>query len=110
MRTKLKPLIFVAVALIAFSAPTFLPVAACAAQAVEAAPQSDWQAEFDDICSKTQDAMAMGVDELKAVLDRCDKLKVKIEALEGTQRKVYLRRLEMCRGVFAFALESKEKK
>jgi len=80
----------------------FSPGAACA--------QDDWKKEFDDVCSKTQDAMAFNTDELKALVDRCDKLKPQVEALDGAQGKVYSKRLKMCRDLFSFTLETKEKK
>lgn len=69
----------------------------------------DWKAEFEDICSKTQDAMALGADELRSLVARCDKLKPKVEALGETERKVYLRRLQSCRDLYAFVLESMER-
>ena len=70
----------------------------------------DWRKEFDDICGKTQDAMTFNPEELKGLVTRCDTIRPLIEKLDETQRKVYLRRLQMCRDLFAFALESKEKK
>lgn len=72
--------------------------------------EEEWKKEFDDICGKTQDAMVIPLDELKKLVDRCDKLKPLIEKLGETESKVYLRRLQMCRDLFAFTLESKEKK
>jgi len=72
--------------------------------------QTDWKAEFEAVCSKTQDSAALSPEELKNLIDRCDKLRPLIEKLDETQRKVYLRRLQMCRDLFAFVLESKEKK
>ena len=72
--------------------------------------EQDWKAEFDDICEKTQDAMAYSPEELRKLVERCDKIKPLIEKLGETERKVYLRRLEMCRELFVFTLESKEKK
>ncbi len=72
--------------------------------------QEDWKKEFEDICGKTQDAMSFSPSELRQLVERCDKLKPIIEKLEPSERKVYLRRLEMCRELFAFTLESKEKK
>jgi hypothetical protein len=72
--------------------------------------QDDWKAEFEAICSKTQDSAALSPDELNNLVDRCDKLRPRIEKLDETQRKVYLKRLQMCRDLFAFVLESKEKK
>lgn len=72
--------------------------------------QDDWKHEFEDLCSKTQDAMMFSPDELKSLVMRCDKLKPLIEKLDETQRKVYLRRLQLCRDLFSFVLESKEKR
>jgi hypothetical protein len=68
--------------------------------------QTDWKAEFDDICSKTDQAMSLSKEEISALIQRCDKLKPSIEQLEETQKKVYLRRLQLCRNLFAFTLES----
>ncbi len=70
----------------------------------------DWKAEFEDVCSKTQDAMTFNVDELKSLIARCDKLKPIIDGLGETERKVYGRRLQLCRDLLVFVLESKEKK
>lgn len=72
--------------------------------------QDDWKTEFEAICSKTQDSAALSTDELTNLIDRCNKLRPRIEKLDETQRKVYLKRLQMCRDLFAFVLESKEKK
>lgn len=68
-----------------------------------------WQKEFEDVCSKTQDAMIFSVEELKTLVQRCDALEPKIEKLDETRRKVYLKRLRQCRGLFAYVLESKAK-
>jgi hypothetical protein len=72
--------------------------------------QEAWKAEFDDICSKTDNSDALTSEEIKVLIDRCDKLKVRIEKLDETQKKVYLKRLQMCRDLFAFMLETKENK
>ena len=72
--------------------------------------QEDWKNEFEDVCSKTQDSMTLSSDELRALVVRCDKLKPLIEKLDDTQRKVYLKRLQLCRDLLFFVLESKEKK
>jgi len=71
--------------------------------------QEDWKTEFETICSKTQDAMTFSVDELKDLISRCDKLKPAIEKLDESSRKVYLRRLKLCKDLFVFVLGSKEK-
>lgn len=75
-----------------------------------ASAQDDWKNELDDICSKTQDAMAFTADQLRDIVARCDKLKPTIEKMEDTQRRVYLKRLRMCRDLFVYVLETKESK
>jgi hypothetical protein len=72
--------------------------------------RDDWKAEFEAICAGTQDSAAMTSDELKNLIDRCDKLRSRIEKLDETPRKVYLKRLQMCRDLYAFVLEYKGKK
>jgi hypothetical protein len=59
--------------------------------------QEGWKAEYDSVCSKTDVAMTLPVPELKELISRCDRLKPTIEAEEESTRKVYLRRLQMCR-------------
>jgi hypothetical protein len=49
------------------------------------------------------------IGELKKLIAGCDKLKSSIEALEETLRKIYLKKLQMRRGLLLFVLESKEK-
>lgn len=72
--------------------------------------QEDWKKEFEELCARTQDSDSIPADELKKLIERCDHLKQRIEKLDETQRKVYLKRLQMCRDLYAFVLESKEKK
>ncbi len=72
-----------------------------------AAAQEDWKADFEDICAKTQDAMALTKEELRSLVERCDRLRPRIEKLDESASKVYLKRLQMCRDLYAFALESK---
>ncbi len=74
-----------------------------------AAASESWQKEFEDICSKTQDAMIFSVEQLKSLVQRCDTLEPQIEKLNDTRKKVYLRRLRQCRGLFAYVLDSKQK-
>jgi hypothetical protein len=68
--------------------------------------QEDWKAEFDDVCSKTTDSMALTKAELKGLIERCDKLKPRIERLDESAAKVYLKRLKMCRDLYVFVLET----
>lgn len=72
------------------------------------AEQENWQKEFDDVCSKTQDAMIFSQQELKSLVDRCDALEPQIAKLDETRKKVYLKRLQQCRGLYSYVLESKK--
>ncbi len=69
--------------------------------------EEEWKADFEDICAKTQDAMALTKEELRGLVERCDRLRPRIEKLDPSTSKVYLKRLQMCRDLYAFALESK---
>ena len=69
--------------------------------------KESWQKEFEDTCSKTQDAMTFSQEELTSLISRCDDLQPQIEKLDETRKKVYLRRLKMCRGLYAYVLDSK---
>jgi len=76
--------------------------------AQQAAPaQEAWQKEFDEVCSKTQDAMTFSPEELAALIQRCDTLLPQIEKLDDTRKKVYMGRLRRCRGLYAYVLDSK---
>ena len=77
------------------------------AVAAEETAAFSWKAEFDAVCGQTDNATTMSVAELDKAVARCDALKPQIEALEATPRKVYLKRLQMCRNLFAYMLESK---
>ena len=70
--------------------------------------QESWQKEFDDVCSKTQDAMTFSQEELADLIRRCDALQPQIEKLDESRKKVYLGRLRMCRGLYAYVLDAKK--
>ena len=72
--------------------------------------EEDWRGEFDSICAKTGDSMELPTEELKGLISRCDKLKEVIGKLDESTKKVFSKRLQMCRDLYAFALEAKEKK
>ncbi len=97
-----------AVFVLAIPLSAFLPSASGLVRAANA--QDDWRTEFDAVCAKTQDPMSLPPDELRQLVVRCDKLRPHIEKLDETQRKVYLRRLQMCQDLFAFVLQTKESK
>jgi len=98
--------IALATALVVLSSVPVLSGVRCAFAAAASA-QDDWKKEFEDICSRTQDSMSFTPDELKGLVVRCDALKPRIEKLDETQKKIYLKRLQMCRDLLAFVLESK---
>jgi hypothetical protein len=52
--------------------------------------------------------MTLSPEELKGLIARCDRLKPRIEAEGESARKVFLRRLHMCRELYKYVLESKE--
>ena len=74
---------------------------------VQAAEEA-WVQDFNDICAKTPDSMSLSREELQSLIARCEKLKPTIEGLEETRRKVYRKRLEMCKNLLVFVLESKQ--
>jgi hypothetical protein len=51
--------------------------------------------------------MNFSEDELAKLVQRCDALLPQIEKLDETRKKVYMGRLRMCRGLYAYVLESK---
>jgi hypothetical protein len=102
-------LLFLAAALIVFSGTQGVVENAFSLSGIAYA-QEDWKSEFEDVCSKTQDAMMFSTEELKKLIARCDALKPRIEKLDESQSKVYGRRLQLCRELLVFVLESKEKK
>ena len=70
--------------------------------------QEKWKAEYESVCSDTDIAMTLSEEELRGRIARCDQLKQKIEAEEESTRKVYLRRLQMCRELYQYVLDSKK--
>jgi DNA-directed RNA polymerase subunit E'/Rpb7 len=74
------------------------------------AADESWKSDFEKVCGQTDNAADLTIEELKKTLEKCDALKSRIEALEPTPRKIYLKRLQMCRNLFQFMLDSREKK
>jgi len=80
------------------------------AQLGVASAEEDWLQEFNDVCAKTEDSMILSSNELRDLIARCDTLKPLVEKLPETQKKVYLKRLQSCRDLYVFTLESKSDK
>jgi len=74
--------------------------------------QQDWKQEYSAVCAKTQNAMTLSIAELKEYIARCDALLDRIDKPDGlqtaTEKKVYTKRLKMCRDLYDFTLEHKE--
>ena len=68
----------------------------------------EWKKEFDAVCSQTDNAMSMTIEQLQEYVSRCEKIKPAIEALEASPRKVYLKRWQLCRDLFKYVLDSKK--
>jgi len=66
-----------------------------------------WRTDFDVSCAQSNDAMSLSIPELNKLIERCDSLQKIIENEEETVRKVYLKRLQMCKKFYIFVLESK---
>ncbi len=71
--------------------------------------EEDWKAEYDAICAKTSDPGKLTEAEVRSLIDRCDRLRPRIEKLDESTAKVFLKRLKMCRDLFAFMLEATKK-
>jgi uncharacterized membrane protein len=66
-----------------------------------------WKADFDAACAQSNEAMALSVTELKTLIEKCDRLQKIIETQDETVRKVYLKRLQLCKNLYVFVLETK---
>lgn len=72
------------------------------------AAEDAWEQDFHDVCSRTTDSISLSREELQLLIAKCEKLKPIIEGLDETRRKVYRKRLEMCKNLLVFVLESKQ--
>jgi hypothetical protein len=72
-----------------------------------AASEEGWKVEMEEVCAKTDISMTLSREELQVLISRCEELEKKIGMEDKVVRKIYLRRLERCRNLFAYVLESK---
>lgn len=111
MKNRFQAKTFLVAGLLAISAlQSLAPHHSLTASAGAASPLyagEEWKKEFEEVSSMTQDVMTLTPDGLLALVARCEALKPVIEKLEEHSRKVYLKRLEMARKMFLFALEYK---
>ena len=79
----------------------------------EAPQEQDWKQEFAEVCAGTQNAMNFSAAQLQALVKRCDALQERLDELNGqegkTERKVFAKRLKMCRDLYQFTLEYKQR-
>lgn len=92
-----------------WQAPFSAEAASPAASSSVAPAREPWKGEFEDLCSKTDEAASLSAAELRELIARADRLKPRIESADETVRKVSLRRLQMCRDLYQYLLELKEK-
>jgi hypothetical protein len=69
--------------------------------------QEQWRQSFEETCSKTDQAMTLTVPELRELLEKCQTLQKAIEGEEESVRKVYLKRLQLCRNLYSYVLDYK---
>jgi C4-dicarboxylate-specific signal transduction histidine kinase len=67
-----------------------------------------WRENFSETCAKTSEAMTLSVNELNTLLERCAALQKIIEVQDESVRKVYLKRLQLCRNLYAYVLDYKK--
>jgi hypothetical protein len=79
-----------------------------AAAAEGGGAEKDWRAEFEEVCSKTDASMTMTDEELAQAVARCDGLLGRIGAEPDVVQRVYLKRLQKCRDLFAYVLETRK--
>lgn len=66
-----------------------------------------WKEKLMGLCAKTDIAMTLSPQELKELIAGCEKLQPVIDALGESPRKVYGKRLKMCKDLFIYVLETK---
>ena len=79
----------------------------------QAGQEPDWKEEYGAVCSETQGAVSFSVEKLQEYIGRCEKLQGRLDELNGsnggTEKKVYSRRLKMCRDVYEYTLQYKKR-
>jgi len=65
-----------------------------------------WKKEFDELCGHTNEAMALPAERLNQLIDRCNKFISKIEAADNPRKKVYLFRVQKCKDLYQFVIDS----
>ncbi|MFZ4855769.1 MAG: hypothetical protein ACOYL3_05175 [Desulfuromonadaceae bacterium] len=68
-----------------------------------------WRVEFDETCANTSSAMDFSLTELQALITRCEKLQKAMDQLDESTRKVFLKRVLMCKNLYQFVLDAKKR-
>jgi hypothetical protein len=84
-----------------------LALAALLFVTVTAHAEEPWRQSFEETCSKTEQAMTLTEPELTALVQKCDELQKVIESQEESLRRVYLKRLQLCRNLYSYVLDYK---
>ena len=84
------------------------PGAGAAPQVARAHAEDDWFGEFEvDLLADAGRDDASPATSIRALVSRCDRLKPRIEGLDPSRRKVYVKRLQQCRDVYQFVLDTR---
>ena len=87
----------------------FLSTVVLAALLAISAPAAEgWRGDFEEVCGKTDQAMSLSLPELKSLLERCARVEKALESEDESVRKVYQKRVQMCRNLYRFMVETKE--
>lgn len=87
----------------------FTALLLCTAPLIGVCGDPPWRVEFDETCANTSSAMDFSVPELQALITRCEKLQKDLEQLDESTRKVFLKRVLMCKNLYQFVLDSKKR-
>lgn len=71
---------------------------------------SDWHEEFETLCSQSEKADSMSVEELKTTITRVEALVPVVESSDDAKKKVYLFRLKKCLDFLQYMVELKDSK
>jgi hypothetical protein len=68
-----------------------------------------WRVEFDEACAGTANVMALPQTDLQALIAKCERLQKTIEQLDESTRKVFLKRLHMCKKLYQYVLDANDR-
>ena len=67
-----------------------------------------WRDSFDDVCGKVPIAGDLSEKELADLITKADAVLPEIQKSDDAAKKVFIKRLKNCRGVFEFMLDTKK--